>query len=270
MDELPAHAKAVLRRAQNHDQCHDDDARRRVREGVSRAVGVAVGTSSVDSSLARPTARFDLSRVAAQPLAPAAKSAPLLALVGKLTVTAAVVVALAGLGVALRRRSAEQLEQGGTRASAVVSAPPVMVASPSSSPPRKSVRVELPAKTQGARPSGSGVAEARRHAGRSSRAAFLTARAPMPETLDAEVVMLRLLEEAVSRRDTREAERLLMQHRARFAQPVLLEERQGFSALVGCMEHGGRGLAAARTFVARYPNSVLTPRVLRECEPEGR
>jgi len=124
MDELPAHAKAVLRRAQNHDQCHDDDARRRVREGVSRAVGVAVGTSSVDSSLARPTARFDLSRVAAQPLAPAAKSAPLLALVGKLTVTAAVVVALAGLGVALRRRSAEQLEQGGTRASVVVSCRP--------------------------------------------------------------------------------------------------------------------------------------------------
>jgi hypothetical protein len=82
--------------------------------------------------------------------------------------------------------------------------------------------------------------------------------------------LLRVLDDAVARRDTHEAHRLLAQHRARFRSPVLLEERQGFSALVACMEHGSGALASSRAFVARYPNSVLTARVLRECEPEGR
>jgi hypothetical protein len=82
-----------------------------------------------------------------------------------------------------------------------------------------------------------------------------------------EVALLRHVEDAVGRRDTHEAHRLLAQHRARFPQPALLEERQGFSALVGCMEHGTGALLSSRAFVARYPNSVLTARVLAACGP---
>lgn len=255
MDELPAHAKDVLRRAQGHDQCHDEDARRRVREGVARAVGV----SAVGASI------FDLSRVAAQPAARVAKSAPLASLLGKLTVTA-LVVALAGSGIALHRRNTEPPAHGGTRASAVVSTPRVNEAASRSSAqsPFVSESVEGVAVGQDERASGAGVAS-RRHAMRRSRSSGK----PTPETLDAEVVLLRRLEDAVSRRDTGEAERLLAQHRARFAQPALREERQGFTVLVGCMKHATDGPLAARAFVARYPSSVLTARVLRECVTEG-
>ena len=259
MDELPSHAKAVLRRAHQHDECHDEDARRRVREGVARAVGGSAAGAAV----------FARARVAAQPAAPITKGGPLLGVLGKLAVTATV-VALVGSGIALRWPGVQAPERRDTRASAVASEPPV-----SESAPRSGSPSALAATAAEHRPSaqderaGDAHAAAPQHAGRRSRGALVAARAPAPDTLDAEVRLLRRLEEAVTRRDTHEADRLLAQHRARFPQPVLLEERQGFSALVGCMEQRSGALGASRAFVTRYPNSVLTARVLRACETEA-
>ena len=274
MDELPAHAKAVLRRAHQHDQCDDEDARRRVREGVERAVGTAVVGASV----------FGRARVEAQPAVPISASssgAPLFALAGKLTASAAL-VALVATGIALRERGVEPREAGDTRGSAVVSAPAAQPVEPT---PVGAKGTELPQATQDERaadeqrslpPSEDRRAQAALlpSVARGKTAGFEGSRAPSRvsarDTLAFEVALLRQLGEAVARRDTSEARSLLAQHRARFAQPALLEERQGFQALVRCMEHSPGALVSSRAFVARYPNSVLTARVLHECEPERR
>jgi hypothetical protein len=252
MDELPAHAKAVLRRAQQHDQCHDEDARQRVREGVARAVGASV----VPSDLGR-------ARVATQLAAPAS-GAPLFGLGGKLTV-ATVLVALVGAGIALRRHNAQDAAPHDTRVSALVASPSVV----GSAPPAPASPVAPPA--AGLRGSAQDRPPIGPHGqGRRSRAASVGPRVPTRDTLDAEVGLLRELEGAILRRDAHEARRLLRLHRERFPQPVLLEERQGLSALLGCMDHSDAAHASARAFVARYPNSVLTERVLRACAPAVR
>src|SRR4051794_12970328 len=86
MDELPPRAKEVLRRAQGLDDCRDPDARRRVREGVNKAVAGSVlgmpprGTKHLSAPL----------------------RARLSALTGKLAVSTFVVV-LVGTGIAVRQ-----------------------------------------------------------------------------------------------------------------------------------------------------------------------
>lgn len=260
MDELPPRAKAVLRQAQQHDQCHDDDARRRVREGVARAVGgSAVGGSASDRL-----------RVAPQRVASATHSAPLFGPAGMLTVSA-VLVALVASGIVLGRRGAEAPASRATHAPVVVPAPPVAApaALPGSPSSLVTAAAELGTTAQDKQPLGPRAVASPR-AGRRSRASALGSRPATRDPLEAELGLLRRLEEALARRDTHEARHLLAQHRERFPQPVLLEERQGLSALVGCMEHSSHALASSRAFAARYPNSVLTARVLRECEQASR
>jgi hypothetical protein len=260
MDELPAHAKAVLRRAQQHDQCHDEDARQRVREGVARAVGAGAVGASV----------FERSRAEAQPAVSATGSTPFFGLAGKLAATT-LFIALIGTGIALRQRAVESREPGDVRASPVVFAPAAQQAEPA---PMGTQGAQLPQAAQGELPVAAQPSTAPAREDREARAGQLgsraSARVSARDTLTVEVALLRQLGEAISRRDTAEAQRLLALHRARFPQPALLEERQGFTALLRCMEHSPGALVSSRAFAARYPSSVLTARVLRECEQEGR
>ena len=246
MDELPARAKTVLRHAQEYDQCRDQDARQRVREGVARAVG--------PSALAQPRNQTR----AALP----ASGAKLAGLSGKLGATT-LLVALLSTGVALRYRAADSRDQSTVRASVSLSAP-ASLAQPAPTPkaplrPAAAPVVEPLPHEQGARDVGE-----RARVGAERRVRTLPS-----DTLDAEVALFRRLGEAISRRDTRAARRLLARHQARFPQPALLEEREGFQALVGCIDQSPSARSSSRAFALRYPNSVLTARVLHECEPLG-
>jgi hypothetical protein len=177
-------------------------------------------------------------------------------------------VGLVGTGIALRQRGAEPRDPFDIRASAVVSAPAAGQGKPAPVGTKGERPWQADDRPVGAQPSTSPRQD------ESQRAALLGSRAPARvssrDTLDVEVALLRRLDEAVARRDVPAAQRLLAQHRARFSRPVLLEERQGFAALVRCMERSPGALVSSRAFVARYPNSVLTARVLGECEQEGR
>lgn len=85
------------------------------------------------------------------------------------------------------------------------------------------------------------------------------------DTLDVELKLMQRVREALAAGDPRAAGLLLQQHRARFARPLLSEEREGFGAIVACMEQRRDAQAAARAFVARHPRSLLRERVLRAC-----
>jgi hypothetical protein len=87
------------------------------------------------------------------------------------------------------------------------------------------------------------------------------------DTLDAEVALLRQVDQAATRGDTERATRYLAQHHARFPSSVLAAEREGFDVLLRCLRRAPDSAQAARDFAARNPHAVLTRRVERACTP---
>jgi hypothetical protein len=248
MDELPRHARDVVRLARDQHDCLDGDARARVRQGVAEALA-----AHADGGAGLEGQRSPYAAGHAGPLAGAA---------AKLTmVTVAIAVVGAALTYGLRTPPAGE--------AAARSAPtPSFASSPA----------------EDRQPSSSSQAtesslDARARDAAASRRSAVAPRPRRADTLDGEVELLHRVRDAVSRGDARSARRLLEQHTASFPRPALLEEREGFQAIVRCvearalaserrMERRRGALTRARAFVQRYPHSVLTQRVQRECELE--
>ncbi len=226
MDELPPRALDVLRQARPLDDCRDPLARQRVRERVERVVGAAALSPG------------------AHPVR-AGKASVMGGLKTKLVLGTAL-LAVAGAGVALRRHapSVGRMDAVAPSAASALEPPAASVANtPPTSPLPPARAAEAPAP----------AVEPRRSQG-----------APR-DTLEAEVALLRAVDEAIAQHDTRRAERMLHKHRARFPHSVLAIEREGFEVLVRCIERRPDAEGSRKTFFARYPHSVLTPRIEREC-----
>jgi hypothetical protein len=243
MDELPPRARQVLREARGEAARPDHDARRRVREGVAKAVAAnALVGHRGDARPPLPRAAFPSS------------------VLGKLA-AGTFLFALAGAGVALRQRS---LPAQQSPAASTATEPPVSPSSGSAAGADSGSSVQAgaaPLVYEHVVP----AAPPQRPAVR-ARGADTRAPSSSRDTLDSELALLRQVDAALLRRDGDEAQRLLAQHRARFPRPALLEEWRGFRVISRCLVDGPRAFASARAFAARYPHSVLTTRVRAACQ----
>lgn len=155
---------------------------------------------------------------------------------------ASTVVAVVGASVALRRTQPPAAPAPApTRSAAPSLAQPNVLASPPEAP--TAAAAEAPPAKREAKPR----------------------RAATPDRLDAELSLLREVDQAVTRGDAPLATRLLAQHRARFPDSVLAVERAGLVVLVKCLEDAPDAARAARAFLAQNPRSVIAPRIERAC-----
>jgi hypothetical protein len=81
--------------------------------------------------------------------------------------------------------------------------------------------------------------------------------------LQAELALIGFARDALSAGDYVQARAWARQHAQRFASGSLVVERQAIDALASCRADQGRELGAA--FVARWSDSLFTPRVIRDC-----
>jgi hypothetical protein len=157
---------------------------------------------------------------------------------------ASTVLAVIGAGVALKRSPPER-----------VATPAAVVASHIEPAPAE------PAPAEPAAPAPTIASEPEQPPSRASRREHAQVR----DTLDAEVALLRRVDQAATQGDSERATRYLAQHHARFPSSVLAVEREGFDVLVRCLRRAPDSAQAARDFAARNPHAVLTRRVEREC-----
>ena len=84
-------------------------------------------------------------------------------------------------------------------------------------------------------------------------------------SLAAELALLSQASDALINGDTSKAQHALAEHRRRFRNPQLREEREGLSVLVGCVERPHSAQSKAVAFVQKHPASVLATRIKRGC-----
>jgi hypothetical protein len=88
---------------------------------------------------------------------------------------------------------------------------------------------------------------------------------PPTGSLAAELRLLDRASRALSRGELVSARALLQQHRTSFANPVMVDEREGLELIVRCQLDATAAQADARAFLARAAHSVLSARVARAC-----
>jgi hypothetical protein len=85
------------------------------------------------------------------------------------------------------------------------------------------------------------------------------------DSLRAEMALLKAASAAIERMDAPAATALLAEHAQRFVAPMLLEERQGLSALLACTKHTAGARRQAQRFLSTAPRSVLARRIQNAC-----
>lgn len=233
MDELPSDAKEFLAAVMGvHDAPADPLLKDRLRAALGARLGLAAGVP-----------------------APAPGKLSWLGAKGKALIVAGVVAGsgLGGLWL-VARPSAPDRQHGtvevATPAQTQSAAPLPSAAEPAVSQPPALL---APTAAQEARPT------SRAH----------VRRTPRSSSLLAETALLGRASQALAQHDATSALSALREHRTRFQQPLLLEERDGLSALAECMVDPRQGRARAAQFMARFPGSVLAVRVRHACQLSG-
>ena len=228
MDELPSDAKEFLAAVIGvHDAPADPLLKHRLRAALVARLGLAAGAP-----------------------APAPGKLSWLGAKGKALIVASVVAGGGVGGVWLAARPSAPDRQHGTvevAAPAQSAAPLPSAAEPAVSQPPGQL---APTVAQEARPSGRAPVR----------------RTPRSSSLPAETALLGRASQALAQHDATSALSALREHRTRFQQPLLLEERDGLSALAECMVDPPKGRARAAQFMARFPGSVLVVRVRHACQ----
>lgn len=242
MDELPSKAKHILTLAKGAQPKAEPGARERVRVRVDAALaGAAITTHSEDA--ARALGKLGRGKTF---------------LTSSKVMLASSVLLLGGGAMLLGTRtpkatpderptpaevaSAEVRAYTEPRSQAVVAAPEPSEAAPRDEPP---VSALATAQTQ---------AGALAKQGGDRRFA-----------LAAEMSLLSEATDALAKRDAAHARALLIEHRKRFHNAQLREERAGLWVLVRCLEEPAAALDEAATFVRKSPTSLLAMRVKRAC-----
>ncbi len=233
MHDLPPEVAALLARARSEQAVPDA----RVRERVKQGVAAAIVTGAVVSSAAHVSAHAAAKSWLAGSLAAKITGVALLGAVAAGTVVAPSVLAPRATPAAAHRTSRAR--------------GPSLPARPALSdtlPERPTSREMLPE-----RPA------SRETPAESTRAA------PPSDSLADELRLLDRASVALSRGDPTTARTLLEQHRAQFARPVMIEEREGLELIARCQLDRSSAQADARAFLARAARSVLSARVARAC-----
>lgn len=83
-------------------------------------------------------------------------------------------------------------------------------------------------------------------------------------SIDSELSLVTAARDALARNDHSAVQRLAQAHRARFTNGELAPEMSGIEALSDCRR--GAGSSHAVSFLARYPNTILGPRLRSDCK----
>ena len=237
MDELPREARDFLDQTRDaHDPPDRNAARERVRARLMAAITVPAALHGGAS-----TARAGAAGTHALKSWFAVTSKPFLA-------TALLALGAAGIWMTTTPRRTEPQPR---RASTAAPAPVAPV-----------VRVQplVPAVRPLAAPSAAGQLS---HEGITPRARAI---ATADGSLTQETQLLSRASGQIAHNDIAAALQSLEQHRRRFgANSLLAQEREGLTALVGCLSHAPASPVRAKRYIARVPHSVLVPRLEHAC-----
>jgi RNA polymerase sigma-70 factor (ECF subfamily) len=100
---------------------------------------------------------------------------------------------------------------------------------------------------------------------RNARARKQHASPPDPETLQAEMLVLKRASSALFRGEASTAHVILASYRSTFPRPKLQEEHDGLRVMADCLQHRVGAGQRARHFLLRAPGSVLASRVAHAC-----
>lgn len=238
MNELPREARAMLALAKDAHDPPDASARERVRTKVLAAVAIApVGLSVGAAQLAKPsTGLFKAWFGSKSGLAGALL---LLAAGGGFATLRVRPDATARAPAFAQHAAIHETAPGVGQAVAIELAPaPEPAAAPETAPPLNRARAPRPV------------------AKRTS--------SPTP-SLRAEVSLLTRATEQLEQGDAQAALRSLQEHRRRFAHTQLQPEREGLEVLAHCQQKQPQAQAAARSYLARTPASMLVARIEQTC-----
>lgn len=246
MNELPPDARALLSLAKASHEPTDPLVKERVRQQVQLAVAASAAGGLLSASTAKATTVV-------------AKGGLFSSVVGKVGIAAVALGVVGGGGALLQARSAvHRVEQSQERTVAKEVASPAPVGA--------SVPVVAPAPEQAA-----AEAEAKTVTGDERAAARVAAphnAARGAASLPAELKLLKAASEALSRGDLVRGSTLLREHRQRFAQPMLREERDGLELVARCQRGDQDARASALKFIAEHGSSMVTATIKQACKLE--
>lgn len=251
MDELPQRAKAVLSLARDVHDPPDAAARERVRTKLAAALLVSPASGAAAAHAAK----------VAQAATTKATYAGLFGS-AKLWISGAVLVAAAGGAGLVAVSSSKQVNQP-AHVSPAAAAAKVAPAEPTSRAPRVEA-VEASPERAPETPAPE-VVEASRNVRKATPRRVASAGSAHPSLAEERALLARAAEQLAAH-DPDAALGLLSEHRKRFRQSQLSEEREGLRVLAHCLQHPAGTRAEARAFITRSPASVLVARIERACD----
>lgn len=254
MDRLPREARNFL--ALTAD-CHDPPDRGARERVQARLIAMAL--------LPMPHAPS----ASASQLVGSAPSATAWFTSSKVLIASVVAVTLSGGFWTLATRPSEFVKRAGVAAPAAPQEPtrpatptaPIEVAQLQTAealPAKSAARDETPAEHD------ADMAQQRARAVRVTRGARPAA-AAAEGSLAQETELLHRASERLAQRELKAALSLLEEHRTRYRQSQLAEERNGLLVLAHCLRSPSEAAREARSFIANAPGSLLAPRLVSAC-----